>query len=379
MKRVLIIVMCVVLASAAFLGCAQVEQPAQEEQQTPEPAPTPTPTPTPEPTREFRDAAGRTVQLPMEVESVMGVDEAATSLVYTLCAEKLCGWNEELTDIMKEQIPEEYRGLPVYGLYDGFEVGENTLPDVVVCVGETNMDSERADALQERLEVPVIILTGGLQELPQAYAMLAEASGDEERGKELSAAVERLLGVVQDMEIPGEEERPSVYAAKEADSLAVAAAGGGRELVELAGGVNAVESAVDDKNKILGMSLSELIELNPDVIFSSGQPGEGIDGQDAAWKILDNPAYGTMDAVIGGRVYGVPSSPFPWLEAPESPNRAIGLVWMAALLYPELYEGVNLGQEIKDFYALFYGRELSDSALEELVYVPTPEEETEEE
>ena len=44
----------------------------------------------------------------------------------------------------------------------------------------------------------------------------------------------------------------------------------------------------------------------------------------------------------------------------------MGLLWMAGLLYPDLWQG-NLREDTRAFYALYYNVELSDEDLERLL------------
>jgi len=48
------------------------------------------------------------------------------------------------------------------------------------------------------------------------------------------------------------------------------------------------------------------------------------------------------------------------------------LQWMAKQMYPELFEDLDIEQEIKDYYSEFYGLELTDEQVA-LILAPTPE------
>ena len=256
--------------------------------------------------------------------------------------------------------------------------------DVVVHMGDVEEDGGWAADLQERLGLPVVVFSDEMTQLEQVYTMLGEVTSDEDAAEERASYVRDMLVDVPKGPNDGdteqeEEESVRVYIGVGADSLETPA-GGGQEVVALAGGVNAVESTSQDPNETVSVSLAELIELDPGVILVCGTPEESISGQDAVWRILDNPAFGTMTAVQDERVFGVPAAPFSWIGAPNTPNRLVGFQWVRMLLYPEQYDtaaSLALRKNVREFYRLFYGLELSDGDLDELAYLPVIEEETE--
>ena len=72
-------------------------------------------------------------------------------------------------------------------------------------------------------------------------------------------------------------------------------------------------------------------------------------------------------AVASGRVHLAPQWPFPWIDFPPSVNRVIGLRWLAGLLYPEAFPE-PLEEVTREFYELFYMRQLTDDELERLLH-----------
>ena len=55
----------------------------------------------------------------------------------------------------------------------------------------------------------------------------------------------------------------------------------------------------------------------------------------------------------------MPAKPYDWMGRPPSVNRFMGLSWLAARLYPK-ESGINLHEEMKMYYRLFYHYELDD-------------------
>ena len=48
------------------------------------------------------------------------------------------------------------------------------------------------------------------------------------------------------------------------------------------------------------------------------------------------------------------------------------LLWMAKTLYPDLFEDIDLNQEVKDYYMEIYGVTLTDEDVEAM-YAPSSE------
>ena len=83
----------------------------------------------------------------------------------------------------------------------------------------------------------------------------------------------------------------------------------------------------------------------------------------AVWK---DPVWAKVTAVKTRRVYLSPSKPFGWVDRPPSLNRLMGLRWMAHLLYPELFP-MDLAEETRRFYELFYHVTLTDQQITDLL------------
>ena len=73
-----------------------------------------------------------------------------------------------------------------------------------------------------------------------------------------------------------------------------------------------------------------------------------------------------MAAVTNKRVYLAPADPFGWIDDPAGVNRIIGLPWLSALCYPDVYQE-DLRASVREFYDQFYRIKLTDRQLEALV------------
>lgn len=66
-----------------------------------------------------------------------------------------------------------------------------------------------------------------------------------------------------------------------------------------------------------------------------------------------------------GKVYGTPNAPFSWMDRPPASNRIVGIRWLSGLLYPE-YLNFDVDDEVREFFRLFYHKELTDEQLENI-------------
>ena len=106
--------------------------------------------------REITDMAGRTMTVPLEIESVFSTGPAAAIYLYTLVPDKLLGWNYALNDIEKSIILEQYHDLPNFGQGDAvnYEAVIAAGPTIALNVTSINDGSiDASDALAEQLEI----------------------------------------------------------------------------------------------------------------------------------------------------------------------------------------------------------------------------------
>jgi len=311
------------------------------------------------------DMAGRFIEVPSKVDKVYCADPMSAITFYTLAPEKLLGWCYPLNDNEASYILEDYRDLPVFGMKDNinYEAVISAEPDIALLTGTINDAlSEKADKMQERLGIPVIILDNKLFSAPDIYAFIGNVTGDIEQGNALSNYAKKTLDGI--IEIP-ESERLSIYYANGIDSLNTSSKGSpASQIFDIVYADN-VCSLPSDSGDRIQVTPEHVIDWNPSYIFVNGEPTESLSGSSAAEEIINNPQYANVQAVIDGNVISIPKSPFAWLDRPRSINRLIGINWLGSILYPEHYTFTN--EDIKEFYTLFYHTDLTDDQLQELL------------
>jgi iron complex transport system substrate-binding protein len=80
---------------------------------------------------------------------------------------------------------------------------------------------------------------------------------------------------------------------------------------------------------------------------------------------MADEALASLRAVQEGEVYLTPQGVCPWDVF--GPEQALMPLWMGKTLYPELFEDVDLEQEVRDFYLEFFGYEVSDAYLAQML------------
>ena len=317
--------------------------------------------------REITDMAGRTMTVPLEIESVFSTGPAAAIYLYTLVPDKLLGWNYALNDIEKSIILEQYHDLPNFGQGDAvnYEAVIAAGPTIALNVTSINDGSiDASDALAEQLGVPVVMVSSDLLDAPAVYRFMGELFGVEEQAEALAAYAEETFNAIFSLVIPNEE-KVRIYYGNGEDSLETAPAGSSHgQIIDLVNAVNVADLELGDGSRVQ-ISAEQLLAWDPDVIIVNGEPKADMTGSAAAEAILADPLFATLKAVQNGAVYGTPNAPFSWVDRPPGPNRIVGMRWLSGLIYPE-YLDYDVDEAVREFFQLFYHVELTDEQLTQL-------------
>ena len=311
--------------------------------------------------REITDMAGRTMTVPLEIESVFSTGPVAAIYLYTLVPDKLLGWNYALNDIEKSIILEQYHDLPNFGQGDAVNY------EAVIAAGPTIINDgsiDASDALAEQLGVPVVMVSSDLLDAPAVYRFMGELFGVEEQAEALAAYAEETFNAISSLDIPNEE-KVRIYYGNGEDSLETAPAGSSHgQIIDLVNAVNVADLELGDGSRVQ-ISAEQLLAWDPDVIIVNGEPKADMTGSAAAEAILADPLFATLKAVQNGAVYGTPNAPFSWVDRPPGPNRIVGMRWLSGLIYPE-YLDYDVDEAVREFFQLFYHVELTDEQLTQL-------------
>lgn len=316
-------------------------------------------------TRKITDSVGREVEIPSKINTIAPSGPLAQIVLYTSNSDKLAGLAKPLSDKQKEYIDDKMDTLPVFGQFYGKnsdlnmeELVKNS-PDVVMDIGEAKKSIvEDMNNLQSQINIPVVFVEATLETMSDAYNKIGEIIGDTSKTKELSEYCKNVIDNSKKTQIP-ENEQVSVYwAMGDAGLNTNAKESFHAEVLNLVGAKNVAEIEAQSKGGGSEISMEQLIGWNPQVILA--------DNQNLYDMITTDPAWSNLDAVKNGKIYRVPSEPYGFLADPPSVNRIIGITWLGNLLYPEKYN-VNIKDEVKDFYKLFYSYELKNEQVDKIL------------
>ena len=323
-------------------------------------------------TRTVVDMAGREVEIPQEVETVFATGLMGTIILNTLAPEMISGLNSAMSETEIKYFSDANKDLPVLGGWRGPSYSGNieeflmVSPDVIINMGDV-LEAYISDAqeIESQTGIPVLMVDGSIQNTDKAYAFLGQVLGREERAGELADYFrEKMDEVMAFTDKLDEEEKVRVYYAIGPKGLETELSGSiNSEIIEVAGGVNIASSNWDPSGRRINVSLEQVILENPDAIIISL---DGDSSHQVYNEIMSSPGWKDIKAVQEGRVYEIPDVPYDWINRPPSVNRVIGIQWMASILYPELYH-VDINQEIKDFFKLYYSYQMTDEEIEDIL------------
>ena len=322
--------------------------------------------------RVINDSLGRAITIPAEISSVVSTAPPTTMTLYLVAPDLLAGWNSELTGMNKKFIPEKYYNLPVIGGWFGKTDGNYEtfikLNPTVIFEGRTiTGDPTDLKTIEEKQAkfgtIPLITVqdTANVSKYAKPITFIGSVIGKEERADELVAYYEEALKTVSDTvtTIP-DNKRVKVYYAEGPDGLATDPTGSQHALlIDYCGGDNVAETTITPGYGMTPVSLEQVLSWNPEVIIASDPA--------FASSVLTDPLWKDVPAVKSGRIYAVPLAPFSWFDRPPGTNQIPGLYWMLHTLYPEKYSTDQVKEKISEFYASFYGTELTSSQLDGLL------------
>lgn len=323
-------------------------------------------------TRVVTDMAGRKVEIPTRIHKVLAMSPLGTILIYTLDPSLLLGWNYQLDPGELALLPEQYRSLPVLGGWFGkdntgnLETIMHAHPDVLLSMGDP-LATAQAERVQGQTHIPVIILDGRLEHLPEAYAKAGDLFGSPTRAALLATESRRTLEEIKRrIDAIPQAKRRRYYYAEGPKGLETEPGGSMHsQAMDYAGGVNVAAGFQGQQGYGHSpVSMEQVLRWNPDIVISgydhSSSPGEFYK------MVWTDPAWKLVTAVRSGQVYETPQYPFCWIDRPPSVNLILGIKWLANLFYPDLFP-YDMRSETRHFYATFYHVQLTDAQLNQIL------------
>lgn len=319
-----------------------------------------------------KDMAGRTIKVPETVKTIYSTSPEGTTFMYTFDDKMVAGTNFDLSPQEKQFTTKYYQSLPNLGGWYGkgnegnVEEIIKAAPDLVLSSGIDQASKDKADQLQEKLGIPVVLINTSLDTLADSYRFLGALTGNTARGEELAKYTEDTINKAKEITatIP-DDKKVTVYYAEEALGLNTDPSGSNHSrLIDLCGGVNVADCEITPGYGRTEVSMEQVISWDPQFIIASVDNGYANSG--SYDTILSDSQWSVIRAVKDGHVYETPTAPQNWFDRPPSVNTLIGIKWVQNLLYPE-YAKYDMKKEAKDFYSMFYHYDLSDEEADNLL------------
>jgi len=313
----------------------------------------------------FTDSAGRSVELPSPIERIAPSGGLAQMYLIAIAPDLFCAVSSHYRERDAEFFPPALASLPAIGQFYGqatFNPEEvaRISPDVIIDVGDSKKTiAKDMDTISEMTAVPVIHIAADLRGAPGAFRTLGRLLGRTEKGEELALFCEKILAQAkQIMERVGADKKSVLYCMGNKGLNVLARNSWHSEILDWMADNLAVLGNPSSRGGGNESNLEQLFLWNPEVIFFG--PGS------IYASVQDDPVWKEFRAVQSGRYYEVPQGPFNWMGNPPSINRYLGILWMGAILYPE-YADYDLYTEVREYYRLFYGYDLSRERYDTLI------------
>ena len=309
-------------------------------------------------TRTITDGAGRQVELPKTVESIVCVGVGALRYTCYMGAQNLviavedCEKEPVMSRLYNYVNIEKFRDLPVIGTNGNPYPEEiiNVAPDVIVMSKSASVE---ADDLQEKTGTPVVVVPGSDTTLDQnAYdtiRIMGDLYGREDRAAELTSYLKEIAKDLDDRtkDIP-DSEKPTVYVG------GVSFKGHhGFEGTEAGYGPFALIHAnnladTTEQSGAFNIDLEQVLSWDPDIIFVDFN-GMSLIKEDYA---KNSDYYNALTAVQEGKVY----SQISFRSNASNLETALADAYYAAcVIYPEQFADIDPVAKAEEIFEMLLG------------------------
>ncbi|MDR0904831.1 MAG: ABC transporter substrate-binding protein [Oscillospiraceae bacterium] len=362
MKKLLSLLLALAMCVSLF-ACAKTENPPEA---TPSASPTAEATVTEEAPEfvTFTDSANRTVEIPTNITKISPSGSLAQMFLIAIAPDLLVTVASGYGESDAKYVPAALNDLPVVGQFYGsedlnFESIAAIGSEIVIDIGEPKKTIvEDMDSITTNLAIPAIHITATLDSAPEAFRTLGTILNREAKGEELAAFCERALAQTAEiMASVGDNKVSALYLLGDSGLNVLAKTSFHSEILDYVTDNLAVVDEPSSKGSGNETDLEQISIWDPEVILFA--PGS-VYGSVAA-----DPTWSQLQAVKNNNFYEVPLGPYNWMGSPPSINRYLGMLWLTNILYPE-FAVFNLYDQVKEYYNLFYGYDLSVADYDEL-------------
>ena len=315
----------------------------------------------------IQDTDNKDVVVPDKVNRVFGSSPPMNYLIYAIDPAKMVGLNFEASNAnnsaSKDLLNKKFLSLPVIGSFHGGgkNINLETLlkqkPDLVLVWQDDMVFATVKNALNKTKLPTITIPFRKIEEMPSAIRFAAQAMNEPTRGEELSSYAATIILHVKDSI---KEAKPvRYYYAEGVDGLSTECDSSFHiEALNFAGGKNVHKCQQSGLLGLEKINFETLLSYDPDVII--------VQNGFTYHEVVSNPLWQNLRAVKNGNVHLIPNAPFNWVDRPPSFMRIIGIQWLANIFHPQQYN-IDINKQIKEFYALFLGVNLTDAQVKTIL------------
>jgi len=320
--------------------------------------------------RTITDMVGRTVEIPEEINTAMGLGCTNRFFVYLDSADKMAGLttesrredpiNQPYAMAIRSKLPD----MPIYDQND-LETISALDPDVLfLCLGESHRDFQDEENISTRTNIPLVItkpyvtLSRNTKEFYETVEIFGDLLGKESRAKELIKGVKEIINDLNERtkDIP-DEDKPTVHVGGKAwsGSHGIASTSSYYSAFDF---INAKNIVADLEQENVFIDPEALLSWDPDFIFvESGT----YDGFRLTMEDLNKPQFQSLKALQNNEVHRI------FLKIWCNTNFANVLVnsyYIGSVIYPEQFSDVDFEKKADEIYELFLGRPIYEEAVE---------------
>ena len=308
------------------------------------------------------DCAGRTVEVPAEPESICCVCPFSGPLIV------MFGRGDRVTSTCNNMVRShlltamcpEIADAPVVkssGSVNGEAVLELGTDLIIVNDGTYNTDDERVKL--DSLGIPYVVIGyTDLESQLDAICVLGRALGAEEKAQRYADWCRGVYADVSEAASAYDGEPVRLYHAVNEATRTDYRGSICAEWIAMTG-VENVSLGADLKleGDKAYTTLEQIYEWDPDMMICNEA---GVDDY-----IMTDEKWAGLGCVRSGEVYQIPVG-IARMGHPTSTETPLALMWLANLLYPDLYD-IDFRQALKDYYADFYDFEIDDEVAEAII------------
>ena len=330
--------------------------------------------------RTVTDNGGNEVTVPSEINRIAIISTMPLASVYCMVggdASKIVGLtpssqNAAVTSLLNRVAPELADVSTAFAQGDTPNVEEivGLNPDVVFYNLSAAEDVAAVEQLQ-KMGIPCVGFSTGISSTIDTISKWAELLGDvlgkETQADDIVAYGRKVETMVKERvaSVPESERKSALILTNYTESSIVAAGNTfGQYWLHTIG----AEDVADEIDQAVSpVNLEQVYEWDPDVIFLNSFSAFTAD-QIINSTAVDGQDWSGLTAVKNKEVYKFPLGMYYWF--PPCSDSPLALEWLAKNLYPDLFEDIDMEQEIKDYYSKFYGITLTDEDIDTIYNPP---------